>query len=50
MEPMEHKWQCAMCIDKPKFFGSIKDAVTYVHGKAVCADHARELLRTERST
>ena len=44
---MNHKWQCAMC-EKPKIFGSIKDAVTYVHGKAVCADHSRELLRLER--
>ena len=47
MDPMNHKWQCAMC-EKPKIFGSIKDAVTYVHGKAVCADHSRELLRLER--
>lgn len=38
-----------MCLDKPKIFGSIKDAVTYVHGKAVCADHSRELLRLERN-
>lgn len=48
MEPMDHKWQCAMCLDKPKIFGSVKDAVTYVHGKAVCAAHSRELLRLER--
>ena len=48
MDPMNHKWQCAMCLEKPKIFGSIKDAVTYVHGKAVCADHSRELLRLER--
>jgi hypothetical protein len=24
----------AMRLDKPKIFGSFKDAVTYVHGKA----------------
>jgi hypothetical protein len=48
MEPMDHKWQCAMCLDKPKLFGSVKDAVTHVHGKAMCADHSRELLRIER--
>lgn len=45
---MEHRWQCAVCIDKQTMFGSIRDAVTYVHGKAVCANHARELIRQER--
>ena len=44
MEPMDQKWQCAMCITKPRFWGSPKDAVTYVNGRAVCADHARELI------
>lgn len=49
MEPMDQKWQCAMCVVKPSVWRSAKDAVTYVNGRAVCADHARELMRQDGS-
>ncbi len=34
-----------MCVVKPPFFGSVKEAETYVDGVAVCQEHAKELLR-----